>query len=172
MGGLSSQPVNVRILAASNQPLADMVAAGTFRADLFYRLNVLTLRLPPLRERMEDLPLLVTHLLQRLGSPRRVEPEALALLSSYPWPGNVRELENVLERAVALEPGPTLVAEHLPDYLLQPGGSVSPWRQHRREAERKALLEALDQAGGNKSRAARLLGLSRSRFYEKLRELS
>ena len=172
VGGVNTQPVDVRILAASNQPLADMVAAGTFRADLYYRLNVLTLLLPPLRERMEDLPLLVRYLLQQMGAPRQVSPEVLAWFGSHPWPGNVRELENVLERAVALEPGPTLQVDHLPEYLLQSIGTVSPWRQHRRSAERKALLEALDQAGGNKSRAARLLGLSRSRFYEKLRELS
>jgi transcriptional regulator with PAS, ATPase and Fis domain len=168
----ATQPVliDVRVVAASNRDLAAMVATGGFRLDLYYRLNVLTLHLPPLRERPSDIPQLALALLARLseGAPPALSPLLLERLMAYEWPGNVRELENTLERALVLAQGAELAGEH---FSLPPATSDSTWRQRRRAAEREALLGALARAGGNKTAAARLLGLSRSRFYEKLGEL-
>lgn len=118
VGGREENPVNVRVIAATSRPLEEMIRKGDFREDLYYRLNVVPLYLPPLRERMEDIPLLVEHLLTKFNNKlgrniKRIDPEALAKLLAYPWPGNVRELENVLERAVNLANGEEIRAEHL-----------------------------------------------------------
>jgi transcriptional regulator with PAS, ATPase and Fis domain len=163
--------VDVRVIAASNRDLGEMVGRREFRLDLYYRLNVLAVRMPALRERMEDVPGLVAHLLDRLGgpgAPSGFEPAMLERLATYPWPGNVRELENWLERALVLgEVGPPGVGPAPPRAEAVEFG----WRRSRQEAERAALAGALARAGGNKAAAARLLGLSRSQFYEKLNRL-
>jgi transcriptional regulator with PAS, ATPase and Fis domain len=180
VGATSPVRVDVRLVTASNRDLQAMVAEGRFRADLYFRLNVLSLVMPSLRERLSDLPALVAHLLRRLreaGPSPDVLPEAMALLERYPWPGNVRELENVLVRALALGGGGPIGPELLPPGLASRGRAGAPgpgpaWRQHKREAERHALLGALAQTGGNKAAAARLLGLSRSQLYEKLGALA
>jgi two-component system, NtrC family, response regulator HydG len=201
----ASQPriVNVRILAATNRDLAQLVREGRFREDLYYRLEVVTLYLPSLRERLVDLPLLVEHFLtmcnrrhDRLDRPvRAVSRGALERMLAYPWPGNVRELENAIERAFALGVGELIQEEHLPANVLlgapalgltpvvrpatlmppasgdgAPLGSID-LRAQREGIERQAILGALHQHGGDKVMAAQALGMSRSTFYRRLKEL-
>jgi two-component system response regulator HydG len=217
VGASLSQVVDVRILAATNRDLLQMVRAGRFREDLYYRLEVVTVHLPPLRERLDDLPLLVEHFLrvgnrrhERLARPvRGVSRAALAMLMAYPWPGNVRELENVVDRAFALGAGELLQAEDLPprvragtpelvprpvwrdaepelgEALLdagtapEPGPSAGPRepaagrdvRSLRQDAERQAFLRAIRDCAGDNAAAARALGVPRSTFYRRLKEL-
>ncbi|MCB9728929.1 MAG: sigma-54-dependent Fis family transcriptional regulator, partial [Deltaproteobacteria bacterium] len=179
-----SQPrkVDVRIVAATHVDLARAVADGRFREDLYYRLDVISLTMPPLRERREDIPQLAWHFLRRQAArqKRRIEgfsDEALARLTAYGWPGNVRELENAIERAVVLSRTPTIEAEALPDTLRQGGGagepvlgqvSALPFQAAKNQAieafEARYVREALERTGGNVSEAARLAGLDRSNF--------
>ncbi|MEW6243695.1 MAG: sigma-54-dependent Fis family transcriptional regulator [Bacillota bacterium] len=179
VGGTQVIPVDVRVIAASNRDLAQLVREGRFREDLFYRLNVVCLQIPPLRERKEDvLPLahcFVEKHNQITGrAVKGISPDALAVLQAYDWPGNVRELENVIERAMNLDPGEVLLVSHLPAHL-QKGKKERPeglsFQQTMESAERSAIMQALRETGGNRSHAARLLGMSRSRFYERLRKL-
>ncbi len=173
--------VDVRIIAATSRDLPAMVEAGEFRADLYYRLNVLQITVPPLRERLEDVGALCDAILDDLArrgaEPRReIGHEAVAALMAYHWPGNIRELRNILEQALALtEPGRLLRDDDLRQLLPgaaiiadAPPQSVQPLAVTLAHAECRALQEALHAAGGNRSRAARLLGISRSTFYEKL----
>jgi two-component system response regulator PilR (NtrC family) len=185
VGGTSDRRVDVRILAATNRRLEDEVAAGRFREDLYYRLNVIQLHIPPLRERMEDLPLLVHYFVEKcareLGKPvRGISEEAMQRLRVHAWPGNVRELENVIERAVALSRSEWIDAESLPPALL--GGSEERGARPLPAAgvqldelvadyERGLLLEALRRAGGVKKRAAHLLGISFRSFRYRLEKL-
>jgi two-component system NtrC family response regulator len=130
LGSLKAVPVDVRVICATNKDLRKEIQGGRFREDLYFRLNVLDVSVPPLRERLEDLPLLVSSLLARLGrknrlEPRRVTPSFLEALAAYSWPGNVRELENILERALILSRSDILEEETLPGYLLQRAGSSS-----------------------------------------------
>ena len=172
--------VDVRVVAATHRILAEEVRAGRFRADLYYRLHILTLRVPPLRERLEDVPLLAAHVLRRLnreGRPecRGVRPEALDRMMEHAWPGNVRELEGVLERAVhAMGPDGVLTAESVGDL----GSGIAPplvreragiLRERKRALEVELIRAALDRSGGNKTRAARALGLTRQGLWKKLR---
>jgi two-component system response regulator PilR (NtrC family) len=185
VGGTSDRRVDVRILAATNRRLEDEVSAGRFREDLYYRLNVIQLPLPPLRERMEDLPLLVHHFVEKytreLGkSVRGVTEEAMKRLRAHLYPGNVRELENVIERAVALARGEWIDSEALPPALLEPAvergstvlsrGSVD-LDNLVAEYERGLLVDALRRAGGVKKRAAHLLGISFRSFRYRLEKL-
>ncbi len=185
VGGTSDRRVDVRILAATNRRLEDEVSAGRFREDLYYRLNVIQLPLPPLRERMEDLPLLVHHFVEKytreLGkSVRGVSDEAMERLRAHSYPGNVRELENVIERAVALARGEWIDRESLPPALLDPPaektnaalpqGSVD-LDNLVADYERGLLVEALQRAGGVKKRAAHLLGISFRSFRYRLEKL-
>ncbi len=175
--------VDVRVIAATSRDLKAMVEAGTFRADLFYRLNVLPLVLPPLRQRKADIPALCDALLEKIAEgageeQRYVTPEACNLLALHDWPGNVRELRNILEQAAARDDAALITEEHLRD-LLPPlvsgrprgrsgSGDVRALRDVVAEAERQAILVALEAAGGVKVKAAQMLGISRAQFYEKL----
>ena len=168
-------PVDVRIVAATNRDLAREVKAGRFRQDLFYRLRVVELDLPTLRERPEDIPLLAAHFLERHGSASNVvgiEPAAFDLLMSRPWEGNVRELENAIEGAVALARGPRLTARDLEPDSRKPQPKPTPLPEGLELSltsyERACLCEALRQADGDVPRAARLLGVGRSTLYRKL----
>ena len=139
MGGTKAVPIDVRVLAATNRDLEQAVAQGTFRKDLYFRLNVLTLRIPPLRQRKQDIPLLVGHFLERLarstGVQRNISDDALKLMLAYDWPGNVRELENCIERACALTSGPTIHLADLPT-------TIQNWREQSRAGGRRADLAA------------------------------
>lgn len=180
VGGTKAIPIDVRILAATNHNLEVAVAAGSFRKDLYFRLNVLALRVPPLRERKQDIPLLVGHFLERLsratGCMLGVSDEALRLMLQYDWPGNVREMENCLERASAMSSGPLLHAPDLPSPLQnatreQSHGPAAAGRiVPISELERRAILEALARLNGDKLEAARLLGIGKTTLYRKLKE--
>jgi two-component system, NtrC family, nitrogen regulation response regulator NtrX len=178
LGAESSQRVDVRIIAATNRRLEDAVADGAFREDLFFRINVFPVRLPPLRERLEDLPLLVAHLAGRVR-PRQAPaftPEALAALARYAWPGNVRELANLVERLGILS-GPTVDATAVREVLRggpAPAAAVLPGRPLSNaldEYERGLIGAALGQAQGNIAEAARLLQTDRANLYRRIRRL-
>jgi two-component system response regulator PilR (NtrC family) len=185
VGGTKPVLVDVRIVAATNRDLAQAIARGTFREDLFYRLNVIAVNLPALRERREDIALLVNHFLQKFvggaGQPPKVlASEALACLEAYAWPGNVRELENVIERAVTLEPGPIIRVESLPDTLRRAREPVPHHVELPPEGldldavieriERDLIRQALERAGGVQSRAAQLLGTGFRSFRYRLQK--
>ncbi len=175
LGAASPRPVNFRLVAATNRDLRAEVRQGRFREDLFYRLDVLRISLPPLRERIEDLPLLVDHLLGKLPETfgrLRVHPEVLARLASWTWPGNVRELENVLRRLALRaregEIGPEALAAD-PEMAERFGVSATPGPTRLEEAEREAIRRALELTRGHRERAARLLGIGRATLFRKIR---
>ncbi|MGC4068667.1 MAG: helix-turn-helix domain-containing protein [Polyangiaceae bacterium] len=166
----------MRLLAATHQDLSALVASGRFREDLYYRLNVATLHVPPLRERSEDIPVLTQHFLgravERFGLPTvATTPELMTRLMSYSWPGNVRELENSIERAVVMSPEGTIDLSFLPDPSLPPSNQPTPMKFKERVMayERSLIVTALEAARGNQSEAARLLDLSRATLQDKLR---
>ncbi len=177
IGGSQPVKVDVRVIAASNEDLEQMVQTGRFREDLFFRLEVFYIQVPPLAEREGDVPLLIDCFLQRFNQDcnkriRSASPECLALLESYPWPGNVRELKNVIHRAVVLCSGNTLLPEHLPLRIQatadkKPMVSV-PVGTTLAEMERQLVTRTLAFAGGNRTRAAALLGISRRTLYNKI----
>ena len=176
IGGERPRKVDVRIIAASNRRLQDLVKEGKFREDLFYRLNVVTVEMPPLRERREDVPLLVDHFLRKQGeTPRKVSADAMARLCGYAWPGNVRELENEIVRSAALAEGAINLADLSPRIIAAAGEETpeSPddlrMKARVERLERSLLREALGRASGNQTRAARLLGLSRFGLQKKLK---
>ncbi len=169
--------VDVRILAATHRDLSSLVASGRFREDLFYRLKVVTLQVPPLRERPEDIPVLARHFLsraaQRFGvSAAQVTPELLSRLGKYSWPGNVRELENAIESAVALSADGTIDLSLLPDPAipLQAGPTPTRFKEQVAAYERGLVVAALDAARGNQSEAARLLDMGRTTLQDKMRK--
>jgi DNA-binding NtrC family response regulator len=178
LGSTRAVKVDVRLVAATNRDLAAEVQAGHFRSDLYYRLNVVHLPLPPLRERREDIPLLAAHYVERYArafnvGPKTIQPAALARLEAYAWPGNIRELQNVIERCFALAPsgditlgslGPLVRDAPAGDPALDFGASVPTLEA----TERQLMAAALRQAAGNKNQAARILGIDRQRLYRKL----
>jgi len=185
VGGTKPVPINARVLAATNRDLEQAVAQGNFRRDLYFRLNVLTLRIPPLRSRRQDIPLLVGHFLERLGRTagvhRNISDEALKLMLAYDWPGNVRELENCLQRACAMTSGPTIHTVDLPTQIQNwraQSEAVPPGQQAKAahgivpivEMEKRAILGAIEQLHGDKLEAARLLGIGKTTLYRKLKE--
>lgn len=178
----SNHPVKIdfRLIAATARNLRDAVGEGAFREDLYYRLNVVRIQLPPLRERREDIPLLVRRFLARSDRPVTLRPEALDLLLAHDWPGNVRELENVVARAIAIAPGGAITADCI-EIPRRPGAArvagwlgAVPWRNGFKsvvyEVERYMLEAALTDSGGNKARAAQQLGIQRRLLYDKMRE--
>src|SRR5262249_21746324 len=175
VGGTREQQADVRVVAATNRRLEEEIRAGRFREDLYYRLNVLTINLPPLRERRGDVPELVEHFLatRQLGPVRyRVDPEALEALVRYSWPGNVRELANVLERGPILAEGHNITPDDLPENLITGGaGPARPEEaepQHLHQVQRQHILAVLRESQGNKVHAARALGISRRALYRLL----
>ncbi len=179
LGDERDVPVDVRVIAASACDLAHLVAQGLFREDLFYRLNVVSLTVPPLRERRQDIPTLVGHLLERLNKRLdlhvvSVTPEALAVLLEAPWPGNVRELENALERAMVLSDGHEVNLTGLPGYLVPksaiPAALDLSLKTAVRRTEAQLIRQALDKAQGNRTHAADLLGLSHRALLYKIKE--
>ena len=187
VGGVKSIGVDVRIVAATHQNLEKMVADGRFRQDLFYRLQGVTLRLPPLRERVDDLPTLVGYLLERAAqrlwrTAATVTPEAMRCLWTYQWPGNVRELQHTLEAAMVLSDG-VIMPEHLP-VVVQSSGAPSPLAvdpimklaggsldDMLEESERRMILDALGKAGGVQARAAKILGISERSLWYRVKKL-
>jgi two-component system response regulator PilR (NtrC family) len=181
VGGTEEIPIDVRIICATNQDLKKRIEEGKFREELFYRINVISVTMPPLRERIEDIPLLVSHFLQKYCQRmnrrmKRVAPEVIGLFEAYAWPGNVRELENVIERIVAIEDRETITPSCLPGEILHPGQRTEAstgfepgfnLTAHIDEISKKYLLQALQAAGSNLKKAAELLGLS----YRSLRYL-
>jgi formate hydrogenlyase transcriptional activator len=190
LGDTRTVRVNVRLVAATNHDLAQLVADGKFRSDLFYRLNVFPVTLPPLRERRDDIPRLVRHFTQKFARQmgRRIESiptVAMDALVQYPWPGNIRELENVVERAAILSDGVEIREGDLPplgrDERPAAHGPAHAKPDHRplkervaeavRDVERRAILEALRHEAGSPTKAAKRLGISRASLYAKLKEL-
>jgi two-component system NtrC family response regulator len=181
VGGTRTIKVDVRVLSASNRNLKDDVAAGIFREDLFYRLNVIHIEVPPLRERTEDIRLLVSHFVEKYGNSRRIEltPQAWEALYAYPWPGNVRELENVIERAVVLNSGGAIELKDLPVELTKARGDLdvdrfippgAPLQTTLEEIEEKLIRRALKQSGNVQSHAAEQLGITKSLIQHKMKK--
>ncbi len=178
VGSTSTKRTNVRFIAATNKDLEQEVADGHFREDLYYRLNVICLELPPLRDRPEDIEPLISHFLNkmaiRLGQPcKHLSPKLLQLLCSYSWPGNVRELENIIERCVVLANGPKLTPDLLPaKFRSAEAAPVAAFLPSfsLRDAEALQVSRALDETGWNKSRAAQLLGVTRKTLDKKIRD--
>ena len=177
VGSTERVPISVRVIAATNRDLETAVRQGQFRQDLFFRLNVVQIKLPPLRERKSDIPLLVNAFLEKFGDSnggvRSISEDAMARLIAYDWPGNVRELENAIERAVALGSGPILHVGDLPSNLQYSSGERLPQSDELlplEELERRAILRALREAGGDKLAAARLLGIGKTTLYRKLKQ--
>jgi nitrogen regulation protein NR(I) len=197
VGGIKTIRVDVRLIAATNQDLERLIEAGRFREDLYYRLNVVPIALPPLRDRREDVPVLVQHFLEkynrRLGKKvERLEDEAMQLLLGYPWPGNIRELENLMERSVLFADEPVIRAHALPDALRERAPAAAPAlasvapiaaltpsgvsmkesvRHAQAELEKELITRALDETGGNVTRAAKRLQISRKSLQVKMKEL-
>jgi two-component system response regulator HydG len=180
VGSTRTRQVDVRFLAATNKDLEAEVARGQFREDLFYRLNVIALHLPPLRERPEDIEPLALHFLGHISRKLRrplkgLSPDALAAMQAYRWPGNVRELENVIERCAILGRGETITAARLPFRRVAgppavPGATPAPSALNLRETERGQVLRALQETAWNKSRAAQLLGVTRKTLDRKIKD--
>jgi len=184
LGGVHELQVDVRIIAATNVDLRQLVREGKFREDLFYRLNVITIDLPPLRQRKEDIPLLAEFFLRKYAEenqrqPRRTTPEALRPLLSYSWPGNVRELENVIERAVVLSSGAEIGPELLPDPIV--GRGTLPLIEARgdaslfdvmEECERQIIIDMLEKCNWNQTEAAERFHIPLSTLNQKIKRLS
>jgi two-component system response regulator HydG len=177
VGSTERRRINVRIIAATNRDLDSAIRAGTFRQDLYFRLNVVQVKLPPLRDRKSDIPLMVTAFLEKFSEPqgpvRTISEEAMRSLIAYDWPGNVRELENAIERAVALGSGPILHVADLPSNLQYPTSERAPERDEilpLEELERRAILRTLRETSGDKLAAARMLGIGKTTLYRKLKQ--
>ena len=177
VGSTERVHVNVRVIAATNRDLEAAIRTGNFRQDLYFRLNVVQIKLPPLRERKSDIPLLVNLFLEKFTDPQRpvrtIAEDAMARLMAYDWPGNVRELENAIERAVALGTGPILHAGDLPSNLNYGSTERLPGNDELLpldELERRAIFRALRETGGDKLAAAKLLGIGKTTLYRKLKQ--
>jgi DNA-binding NtrC family response regulator len=176
VGSTERRTVNVRIVAATNRDLELGIRNGTFRQDLYFRLNVVQIKLPPLRERKSDIPMLVTSFLDKFAAEseaREITEDAMRRLMAYDWPGNVRELENAIERAVALGSGPFVAVHDLPSNLQYPTSDRAPGREEvlpLEELERRAILSTLRQTNGDKQAAARALGIGKTTLYRKLKQ--
>ena len=183
VGGTADVPADIRLIAASNKDVEGEVKAGRFREDLFYRLNIVPIKLPPLREREGDIPLLVNHFVARYAKKfgkqiKRVDAGAMERLVNYPWPGNVRELENVIERGVILADADTIKPENLP-FLYEKASTLIPQpsvpsdlsiKKAEEDIEKILIKKALDMTNGNKTKAAKLLEISHRALLYKIKE--
>lgn len=197
VGGNTHIPVNFRVLSATNENIYEMVNKGTFRVDLYHRLKVVELHIPPLRERKEDISMLVAYFLDKFGKsrgPKKISAEALRLLQQYPWPGNVRELENVIHGLTILSPGEVITSQHLPQcikistgmetidksalatkdemILLPEDLATVKYRDFVKEAEKIFIKRALEHHNGDKTKTATMLNMGRTTLYGKLKELN
>jgi DNA-binding NtrC family response regulator len=178
VGSTDAIPVHARLIAATNRDLDEEIRVGRFRSDLYYRLNVIAIHLPPLRQRRDDIPLLAEHFLHRIAAhrqepPKRLDADALEVLQEYQWPGNVRELENALERAVILSTGDSISRDLLPERVSERKAEPlvsgrTPTNPTLEAVERAYIMWVLQSEGGNKSRAAEALGIDPSTLYRKL----
>lgn len=190
IGGNERIPLDVRFISASNEKLREMVEEGKFRSDLYYRLNVVNVSLPPLADRHRDVPMLANHFLKRFSTdypncPTQFSREALHCLEHYEWPGNIRELRNVIESAVSLTNAKTIIASNLPDYIAKFRPDTKPTndfhalqlplegdlKEMMQEIEKLIILEALDKCHGNRTEAASMLGIHRTALYKKMNKL-
>jgi DNA-binding NtrC family response regulator len=181
LGDTNSYPIDVRIISSSNRDIKSTIQEGRFREDLYYRLNVIDIQLPPLRERKEDIPLLIQHFITKFSNEFKknisgVSKDALKLLLNYSWPGNVRELENVIQRAMTLSQHEVILPEDLPATVIQtPDKKLVEKALEENftldQLEKEYIKKVLIEAGGNKSKAAEILGLDRKTLYRKLQEL-
>ena len=184
VGGTRTLKVDIRLIAATNKDLEDAIRQGSFRQDLYYRLNVVALNMPPLRERREDISLLASYFVQKYSDKcnrrvRGISSEARARLASYDWPGNVRELENAIERAVVLGTTEAILPEDLPEAALETdvpagdvGGGVAKYHEAVAEAKKQLILKAVEQAGGNYTEAAKLLGVHPNYLHRLIRNMN
>jgi transcriptional regulator with PAS, ATPase and Fis domain len=177
LGGRERIPVDIHLVTATNRDLESMVERGEFRRDLYYRLRVVVVVVPPLRERRTDIPLLARHFLElygeRFGRPGlRLSHDALAALMSHPFPGNVRELENAIQVAIALAPGETIAVDDLRLETAAPPASSSGGLMPLSEVERRHIERVLQSVGGNRQAAARILGIDRTTLYRKLQRIA
>jgi DNA-binding NtrC family response regulator len=177
VGSTERRHINIRIIAATNRDLESAIRAGAFRQDLYFRLNVVQIKLPPLRERKSDIQLMVISFLEKFsdphGPPRTISDDAMRRLIAYDWPGNVRELENAIERAVAMGSGPVVHVGDLPSNLHYPSSERVPDKDEllpMEELERRAILRTLRETGGDKLAAARMLGIGKTTLYRKLKQ--
>jgi transcriptional regulator with PAS, ATPase and Fis domain len=193
VGGIKTLKVDVRLIAATNRDLKKEIAEGRFREDLFYRLNVVPVALPPLRERIDDIPMLVVHFMEKYNKRlnkkiQGLEPEALEILQEYAWPGNIRELENMMERMILFSDGPLVQAKDLPEPLKETDTVKIPLpvlaaaqgadasmkdivKQAAAGLERDLIGKALEETGGNVTQAAKKLKISRKSLQVKMKEL-
>jgi transcriptional regulator with PAS, ATPase and Fis domain len=182
VGSTRRIPINARILAATNRDLEQAVMQGAFRRDLYFRLNVLSLRIPPLRERRQDIPLLIAQFLERMtrasGQEKTLSDEALKAMLAYDWPGNVRELENCLERTCAFTSGPLIHVNDLPTAIGNiPSADATNGNGRSKilpmaELEKQTILSTIAQLNGDKLQAARMLGIGKTTLYRKLKDYS
>jgi DNA-binding NtrC family response regulator len=177
VGSTERRHINIRIIAATNRDLESAIRTGAFRQDLYFRLNVVQVKLPPLRERKSDIQLMVISFLEKFsdphGPPRTISDDAMRRLIAYDWPGNVRELENAIERAVAMGSGPIVHVGDLPSSLHYPSSERVPDKDEllpMEELERRAILRTLRETGGDKLAAARMLGIGKTTLYRKLKQ--
>jgi len=178
VGGNRTVKIDLRVIAATNKDLQKLISEGKFREDLYYRLNVMTIEIPPLRERVEDIEELTAKLMEKLSNQLgiyvpKISKKALELLKTYSWPGNVRELENVLERAINLTETDTILPIHLPLYITQNKRKINPnaidsLQNLVEQTEREAIQSCLDYTNGNKLKTAKILNISRTSLYQKI----
>jgi Nif-specific regulatory protein len=180
VGGTRQIRTDIRLIAATNRDLEAAIERGTFRKDLYYRLNVVSLTMPPLRDRREDIPLLASHFVAKHGQRARrrvagIAPEALACLKAHDWPGNVRDLENAIERAVVLGSTDLIMAEDLPETVFESAphgaGAIGGYHEAIRDEKTRIILAALDQAEGSFTEAAKLLGIHPNYLHRLVRNL-
>ena len=182
VGGTRTLKVDIRLIAATNKDLEEAIRQGTFRQDLYYRLNVVSLSMPPLRERREDIPLLASYFVQKYSDKcnrkvRGISSEARTRLTNYDWPGNVRELENAIERGVVLGTTDLILPEDLPEAALETatpasGVGVANYHEAVTEAKKQLILKAVEQAEGSYTEAAKLLGVHPNYLHRLIRNMN